>query len=45
MPLDQVRALADSDPFARHDLASHTLIRFHPSKLADPLTNLSQLLS
>ena len=45
MPLDQVRALADSDPFARHDLATHTLIRFHPSKLADPLTNLAQLLS
>ncbi len=45
LPLDQAQALADEDPFSRHGLATHTLVRFHPSKLAEPLANRAELLA
>lgn len=36
---EQLQDVVADDPFARHGLASHTVIRFHPSKIAEPLTD------
>lgn len=45
MPIERAQALADSDPFARHGVAIHTLVRFHPSKLTPALTDVADLLA
>lgn len=44
IPPDQLDAIITADPFAHHGLAHHHVIRFHPTKLAQPLTDHTDLL-
>lgn len=45
LPQDDLEAITATDPFAQHQLATHTLVRFHPSKLAEALATHTDLLA
>lgn len=43
LPQDELTALIAADPFARHGVAHHNVVRFHPSKLAQSIAECADL--